>query len=59
MEQYGHDNAKSVEKLWEEVQSGETVLQEEDDGMLVRSLFVVVCRIQDDKGRVRVGTMQE
>ena len=51
VEQYGQENAKSIEKLWEEIQQGETILQE-DAGRLVRSLHVVVCRIQDENGRV-------
>lgn len=51
VERYGCDNAKSIEKLWEEIQSGETVLQQ-DNGTLTRSLLVVVCRIRDEQGRV-------
>eukprot|EP00892_Ulva_mutabilis_P010759 jgi/Ulvmu1/8055/UM004_0292.1 len=50
VEKYGQNTAKSIEKLWQEIQDGETSL-DIDDCQVVRSLVVVVCRIKDDDGR--------
>jgi hypothetical protein len=49
---YGRGEAKTIEQLWQELHSGESALEEAQDGKPLRSVSIVSVIIRNQKGEV-------